>query len=264
MTHGTRGDGPIEPLAESAPIAWEAGPRLCQGDPADPQCCVWYHRVWQYLRLMRLITSIRVNTDFLVETFRDLANDGRHGGVLISGTADYGMLAHLHFAYRDRRLDVTVLDLCDTPLLLNSWYANRYGLDVTTARADILEHSAEQPFDVICTHNLLGRFDRDSRRTLVARWRSLLRPGGVVVTTQRVEPRLAPESPQAADERARRLRDRVIAAASHASWSRPDAVTLADAAYEGWRRRRDSHRIRSTREMTDVLEAEGFETVEDR
>jgi SAM-dependent methyltransferase len=222
---------------------------------------VWYHRVWQYLRLLRLITSIRVNTDFLIETFRDLASDGRHGAVLISGTADYGMLAHLRHAYGDRPLDVTVLDLCDTPLLLNTWYGDRYGLAVTVARGDALEHSADRPFDVICTHNLLGRFDRDSRRTLVARWHSLLRPGGVVVTTQRVEPRLAPESPQAAADRARLLRERVVAAALDACWSEPDAGALADAAYEGWRRRADGHRIRSTRELTDVLEAEGFDVL---
>ena len=132
---------------------------------------------------------------------------------------------------------------------------------MATAHGDVLEYSVKEPFDVVCAHNLLGRFDSDSRRTLVARWHSLLRPGGVVVTTQRVEPHLAPESAQAADERAQRLRARVIAAATQASWSAPDANALAEAAYEGWRRRADGHRIRSTRELTDVLEAEGFEVL---
>jgi SAM-dependent methyltransferase len=259
MTHEPASRHPVEPLAESAPIAWAAAPRLCAGDPSAFDCCRWYHQVWQYLRLLGLITSIRVNADFLVATFRDLARDGGYPAVLISGSADYGMLAHLRHAYADRPLDVTVLDLCDTPLLLNRWYADRHGMTLAARRRDVLEPATDGLFDAVCTHNFLGRFHPDPRRRVVARWHALLRPGGVVVTTQRVEPRLAPESRQEADDRARALRARVAAAVASRTWPGPDADALGEAAYEGWRRRADSYRVRSTREVTDAFEAEGFD-----
>jgi SAM-dependent methyltransferase len=210
---------------------------------------------------MGVITSIRVNTDFLVETFEALAADGSHGNVLISGTADYGMLAHLRHGYGSAPFQATVLDLCETPLFLNRWYGGRYGTSVATVRSDVLEHETAEVFDVICTHNFLGRFDPTSRRRVIAKWRALLRPGGALVTTQRVEPNLAPESQQEADERAHRLRDRVLAAAAARSWSTPDAEAIGNAAYEGWRRRADIHRIRTTREITDALTNEGFDVV---
>jgi len=43
---------PDEPLAESAPVAWALAPSLCAGDPASHGSCLWYHRIWQYLRLL--------------------------------------------------------------------------------------------------------------------------------------------------------------------------------------------------------------------
>lgn len=43
--------------------------------------------------------------------------------MLISGTADYSMLAHLLQAYRnvEAAVHVTVLDRCETPLYLCRW-----------------------------------------------------------------------------------------------------------------------------------------------
>ena len=51
--------------------------------------------------------------------------------VLISGAADYSILAYVLWACRENGLDaeVTVLDRCDTPLLLNTWYAEQGGPD---------------------------------------------------------------------------------------------------------------------------------------
>jgi len=65
---------PDEPLAESAPVAWGLAPSLCAGDPASHDSCLWYHRIWQYLRLLDIITSIRTNTTF---GFWNLQPDGR-------------------------------------------------------------------------------------------------------------------------------------------------------------------------------------------
>ena len=144
MPHAVDPAGPVEPLAESAPLAWAIAPRLCPGDPQSPSACVWYHRVWQYLRLLGVITSIRTNSAFLTRTFDGLALN--HPRVLVSGSADYAMLAHLWHAYAGRPLDVTVVDLCPTALYLNEWYAGRLGFRLSTVHSDALEYMTNRPY----------------------------------------------------------------------------------------------------------------------
>ena len=232
-------------------------PALCPGDPNAADACVWYHRVWQYLRLFEIITSIRTNTAFLVETFDRLAS--RHPRVLVSGSADYGMLAHLAHAYKGRPLDVTVVDLCPTTLHLNRWYADRFGFDLQTVQSNMLEFASERPFDLVCTHNFVGRFDLVARRRLVDRWHALLRPGGVVVTTQRIRPNGREAIARYTPDEIRELVARVTAAATTYRGSlpaRPDE--LGRATYE-YALRKGGHVIRSTREISDVFEASGFE-----
>ena len=126
--------------------------------------------------------------------------------MLVSATADYSMLAHLRCAYgaEGAALDATVIDNCETAVFLNEWYAARYQFPVTTECANILHYRSERPFDLVCTHNFLSRFDPESRRRLVARWHALLRVGGVVVTTQRVQPDATEEHGRPSLDEARR------------------------------------------------------------
>ncbi len=250
-----------EPLADSAPLAWVEAPRRCHRDPVTAETCLWYHQVWQYLRLLGVISTIRTNTDFLTRVFRDLARTGEYRRVLISGAADYSMLAHLKCSYDQERgeLDATVLDRCDTSLFLNGWYADRHQMRLDTVCANALESAPEGPFDLVCTHNFLGRFDARARRRLIARWRELLRPGGVVVTTLRIRPNDPGERSIYTDDQARHLGDRV---AGLARAYRPqldvDPDELARAVYE-YAIRKGGYVIRSNREITDVFENEGFE-----
>jgi SAM-dependent methyltransferase len=249
--------GPVEPLAESAPLAWAIAPRLCPGDPQSPHACVWYHRVWQYLRLLGVNTSIRTNSAFLTRTFDGLAlNNPR---VLVSGSADYAMLAHLRHAYGGRPLDVTVLDLCPTALYLNEWYAGRSGFRVSTVQCDALEHMTNRPYDLVCTHNFVGRFDPATRRRLVARWAMLLRPDGVVVTTQRIRPNHPGQKNAYTADGAGELRARVVAAATaYPASLDADIDEIGAAAYQ-YALRQGGYVIRTTREITDAFEAEGFD-----
>ena len=48
---------PDEPLEDSAPVAWALAPQSCAGDPTSPDSCLWYHRVWQYLRLLGIFAT---------------------------------------------------------------------------------------------------------------------------------------------------------------------------------------------------------------
>lgn len=248
---------PEEPLEESAPVAWALAPASCAGDPSSHDSCRWYHQIWQYLRLLDIITSIRTNTPFLLATLERLAPT--HPRVLISGSADYAMLAHVRQAFGAHPLDVTMLDRCATTVAMNRWYADRFGLALTPIVGDALMVSADEPFDLICTHNFVGRFDRDARQQLVNRWQAVLRPGGVVVTTQRVRPGdRAPMASYSHDE-ARELADRVARAAM--AYPGPLGATPAElhrVTYE-YALRKGSHVIASPAEITAPFERAGFD-----
>ncbi len=179
-----------EPLSESAPLARRIAPDLCRRDPVSGEDCAWYHGFWQYLRVLDIVTAPREHGRFFSRTLEALARDGGHGRVLVSGTADYSMYAQILHAYgkENASCDVTVVDRCETPLFLCRWYAERQGADVRTAAFNILDFDAAQTFDFICTHSFLGSFDPTERRRLMAKWRQLLRPGGKVVTIQRIRP----------------------------------------------------------------------------
>jgi len=168
-----------EPLAESAPLAHAWAERHCDS-------CGWYHGAWQYLRLVGVISGITAESAFFQSALRAIARDGDR--VLIAASADYGMLAQVIRAYRAAGVTpaVTVLDQCETPLLLNRWYARRFELEPVLHRGDIFDYEPDAPFDVICTHSFFSFVAPGRHAALVRGWRKLLRPGGRVVTSQSV------------------------------------------------------------------------------
>ena len=130
-------------LSLSAPITWEQAPQSCYHDPATKYSCVDYHRIWQYLVLLGVMTSVRTDSAFLINTFSELAREGNNKRVLVTGTADYTMLAQVLYAYKQesKEVDVTVVDLCETSLASNRWYAEHTGSKIETIQENILSSS---------------------------------------------------------------------------------------------------------------------------
>jgi SAM-dependent methyltransferase len=177
-----------EPLELSAPLARRLAPQLCRKDPATGDSCSWCHGIWQYLRLMGLASTPEQHADFYRRAFESVTGGSGAPRVLVSGAADYSMLAQVLASYRERALEpvVTVVDACDTPLFLNRWYAERESASVECTRCDMLEYAAGAPFDAVCTHSFLVQFSPEQRIRLLEKWRQLLRPGGAVITVTRV------------------------------------------------------------------------------
>lgn len=201
---------------ESAPLAWDAAEELCHRDREGHRPCVAYHRLWQYLALLGIVRSIRADTRFLIDAFRRAAREEGARRILISGAADYGMLAHVVEAFELEALEpqITVVDRCATPLMLNRWYAARCGLTVETRQADVLCYQPDAPADVVCSHSFLGWFTPTDKRRLAMAWHDMLVPGGIVVTTRRLYPGNDEWSPKRFDEEeAKQYQERVRAAA---------------------------------------------------
>lgn len=249
-----------EPIMESAPLARWIAERLCRTDPATGESCAWYHGYWQYLRALDLVTTPAHHADFLRDAFRIAAGDAPRIRVLISGAIDYSMLAHVLWAcgLHGVTAEVTVVDLCDTPLFLNHWYARRAGCRIRSQRSDILEHVAEAAYDVVCTHSLLGQVPPARRGELVAKWRQALRPGGRVITVNRIRPDSGAGPVGFSPQQAGALREAVMRLSDE---QRGRLEIVPDELLHGaelYAVRRRPYPVRSREDLTALFEEGGF------
>jgi SAM-dependent methyltransferase len=171
-----------ERLDEGAPVQLRLSAAHCATG------CAWYHGPRQYLRALNVVPGIGRDSAYFAETLERLAREQRFTRVLISGSADCGILAHVVAAYAAAGvpLAVTLVDRCRTPLGINEWYAALQGVPIEVHQAEIGDFEPAAPFDVVCTHGFLGWFEPAARQQIVATWRRLLRPGGVVLTASSV------------------------------------------------------------------------------
>jgi SAM-dependent methyltransferase len=171
-----------EPLAESAPLALQWATAHCGR-------CGSYHGAWQTLRLLGVLNSIRSDDDFFIPQLDRAIRSGA-GRILISGAADYALLARVAAVAKRHGVapEVTVMDRCQTPLALNRWYARRAGMEVETVHGDILDYRNPGRFDLVCTHSFLCFFKQREREKLAGVWWDCLVPGGAVLTAQRARP----------------------------------------------------------------------------
>ena len=179
-----------EPLMESAPLAHAFALDGCVADLLFGSSCAWYHGTWQYLRILGIGSAPGVQGRQLTDTLRQLARTGAFPRILLSGSADYSLLAHVLWAYDTENAETkpTVVDLCKTPLYLCEWYGKRYSRLVNTVASNILDFTSIEPYDLVCTHAFMGYFTPELRKKLLDKWYSLLRPGGRVITIQRIRP----------------------------------------------------------------------------
>ena len=203
-------------LRESAPLARALADRCCRSQVGHDSCLA-LHGVWQDLRLLGLAADPDRHAAFFAGELGGAAAEGNSARVLITGSADYGMLATVHAAFHAARmrLEPTVVDLCATPLMLCSWYGARTGLAVRTVAGDVSRYIDPAPFDLICTHSLLRYFSAQQRPALLRHWAGLLRPGGRIITVTRLDDAGAPFVSASADH-AERFVTRVQEAAADA------------------------------------------------
>lgn len=255
-----------EPLLESAVLCHLLAKSFCTGDHVDASGCSWYHGVWQYLRLFNMVSSPNWHARFYTDWLRQILRTRRRPRVLITGAADYGMLAYVLAAVPDRTaLDVHVVDLCRTPLLANEWFAERLDVAVHTHQVDFLragDRIAEQfgPFDLIVSDALLTRFERDEAERVVANWRRALRPGGSAVTTVRLHDAELPGE----DDTARAHTDfllRLYERAKNSRWLlRIDFDELRHAA-DRYLQRMESVDLGDERDIVSLFTGQGFQVV---
>jgi len=250
-------------LELSAPIAWQIAPQLCRREPTTGKDCSWLHRFWPCLRLMRMAATPDRHADFYRSAFDRVPREIESPRVLVCGAADYSMLALALAAFRGRGIEpaLSVIDVCDTPLHLNRWYAGREACKVETRRCSVLEYRAAA-FDVICTHSFFGQFSREQRPAMIASWRRLLRPGGLAITTLPLRPGSDEAPNRFTPEQADLFRSVVRAKADELA--KCLGVDPAEVLGQGetYLRARYGYAVHTGAEVRDLFESSGFEVLQ--
>jgi len=111
---------------------------------------------------------------------------------------------------------VTVVDWCETPLMLSRWYAARVAHSVRTVRSNVLDLRAPGRFDLISTNSFLGYFTSEQRQPLFAVWAEALLLGGKAILSNRTRPSFETDRVGFNPEEARRFCEEVDARADGA------------------------------------------------
>lgn len=220
--------------------------------------CGWYHASLPTLRLLGVFDSPGSDDDFLLPAIgAEVARGATR--ILVSGCADAAMLARVAACLpAGAAIEVVVLDRCRTPLELCRDYAGSHGLDIELVHRDILGFDAE-PFDLICTHSFLSFFDAAARDELARVWWRLLRPGGCVVTAQRVRVGAAPALIGYGESEALALAEDAARRAGGREAETGVSAESARACAQAWTRNYFAHVIGSEEALRAPFAAAGFE-----
>ena len=174
---------------------------------AEDISCGWYHSTWQYMRLLNMV-AVPNWYPFYCEEISNVLKNKTNPKVFISACADYGMLAKLHEAmiFSNTNPTIVIYDICQTPLTSCKWYAEKNDLKITCKTGNIItDPIPEAPFDLIITDEFLTVLKDEYKPLITAKWRELLAPDGVLVTTCMIGKPTTPELRRKFENRGRLL-----------------------------------------------------------
>lgn len=186
-----------EPLSESADISFNTALKYCNNGIMSTGDCTWYHSVWQYLRIIDKVSSPEWHSTFYEMCFNKILKHKKNPKILISGTADYSLLAYVYSCIKsiDQGTEIYVLDTCKTPLKMCKWYAEKYKFNISVINMSVLNlDQINEKFDLICADAFLTRFSKSDAKLVVRNWYKSLNPYGMVVTTVRTKDERKPIS----------------------------------------------------------------------
>jgi len=178
-------------LRKSAPFMHSLSSFTCKGGRLDEEDCSWYHGAWQYLRALNVVSAPTWHKDFYKGTLGDFLRSRNEANILISGTADYSLLATLLWISKSIdnsvSIKVFVLDSCLTPLIICRWFSNFTDTNIKTIHQNILAVSSRYSFDLIISDAFITRFEGSAKGRVIKKWYKLLKPAGSIITTIRKE-----------------------------------------------------------------------------
>jgi SAM-dependent methyltransferase len=166
----------MEPLKELALFAYYWADRTCSDD------CRQYHKNWSLIRFLDLDSQLPHHADYFIKQIQKYAQNKKSLSILISGSADTGLLAVVLTGIKDLHtpVEITLIDRCQTVLLQNQLFAQFKHITIKTIQTDIFELNQGE-FDLILAHSFINFFDDAQHEKLFNKWHSLLKHGGQVL-----------------------------------------------------------------------------------
>ncbi|MEQ1901503.1 MAG: class I SAM-dependent methyltransferase [Devosia sp.] len=182
-------------MFEEDPIA---NLQVCLGMvPQHCNACGDFHISVAVRRTAPTMVGMDFDGDDYVELLGKAISHRRDRGlpltILIAGAADTAIYALvLKAAVRvggeemARRLDVTIIDLCETPLEMCRKYADHHRLSLSTARSDLGDFQPDRRFGLIAMHGVLPFFPQTRRLEYLQRIGSWLDDEGRLVSAVQI------------------------------------------------------------------------------
>jgi hypothetical protein len=147
--------------------------------------CKAYHALWGYSRIAGVNRGVATDETIIASMVPDIA--GNPPRVLIAGAADAGLLALMARVLHSRRPQITVADRCATPLALCERFAAQHSLPIATCCTELMEFSANEPFDLILAHYVLNHIPTGLRLAFLGRMRASLGKTGKLLLACRAQ-----------------------------------------------------------------------------
>lgn len=214
-------------LPTTAHTVARASRLLCEGSATlKTGACGWYHGTWQYLRQLDLVSSPTWHDEFYMDNL--VSAFARAEQALVSGTADYSMLAYmLHARARARAATrILVVDVCRTPLYACRLLTRQQGeANVQICQSDVLKLPGvlRSTFDLIATDAFLTRFSRTEVPRVLHALAQVSRPQATLITSVRVGS--APADPSELAWRVEEFVSRAVAGAAELGLA-PEAIAM--------------------------------------
>jgi len=144
--------------------------------------CLAYHAVWPYLRLLKHPRGVDADRSLLTPMLGRLLSPGTR--VLLAGSADAGLAELVLDAAGQRPLELTIVDICDTPLIqCREIDGLPAGTTITGRRSSISGGNGFGQFDLVVAHSVLAFLDPEELSSAGAFIGAALAPGGHFLLT---------------------------------------------------------------------------------
>jgi SAM-dependent methyltransferase len=204
---------------------------------------------------------MELESDFFVTVLMSLARTAQYSRVLIAAGADTGMQELLLHAYslENADLQLTLVDQCETPLRLNSWYAECLDRSLETVQTSVFDFDRPGEYDLICTHSLFSFIDPTLHQHLLSAWFSLLRPGGRLLTSQSFRPQRPQARMRYTESQVSAFADRAEAAAAREGLTSPVSPLEIRLMAERFARYKNTYVLHSPEQLRKCFEQAGFQ-----
>ena len=151
----------------------------CKNGYLDESDCSWYHENWLFLRALGLVSNPFWHEEFYIG---NLSNQKQTDvRLLVLGTADFSM----PFVCEKAGIkNITVCDICQTPLNICRNVSDKYNYSWKTIRADIFDYEFEK-YDYVVNDAFISRFPYSQKRIVFEKIHNALNHNGKYITTMR-------------------------------------------------------------------------------